>query len=173
MPETRIRPAGPEDVGALAEIGAATFVETFGHLYKPEDLEAFLVEDHSEAACARLLADPAYATWLVETPAGQVVGYAVAGPCKLPVEDMGPVAGELKRLYILKDHQGGGVGSRLLAQTLEWMEERGHHPLYISVWSENDGAQRLYGRHGFRKIKEYAFMVGAQADREFILERRD
>ena len=51
-----IRRATPDDIPALAELGATTFVETFGHLYRPEDLQSFLEESHSEAAYARVLA---------------------------------------------------------------------------------------------------------------------
>jgi predicted N-acetyltransferase YhbS len=39
------------------------------------------------------------------------------------------------------------------------------------VWSENFGAQRFYGRHGFSKVGEYGFKVGRTVDREFILKR--
>ena len=36
------------DAAAMAQLGARTFTETFGHLYTPENLAAFLV-NHSEA----------------------------------------------------------------------------------------------------------------------------
>ena len=59
----------------------------------------------------------------------------------------------------------------LLEAALEWLGERGRTPVYLGVWSENDGAQRLYGRYGFEKVGEYDFPVGDQLDREFILKR--
>ncbi|HWU15100.1 MAG TPA: GNAT family N-acetyltransferase, partial [Caulobacter sp.] len=39
------------------------------------------------------------------------------------------------------------------------------------VWSENFGAQKLYGRLGFEKVGEYHFPVGETRDLEFILRR--
>ena len=39
------------------------------------------------------------------------------------------------------------------------------------MWSENYGAQRFYGRHGFAFAGEYAFIVGEQRDREFMYRR--
>jgi ribosomal protein S18 acetylase RimI-like enzyme len=54
---------------------------------------------------------------------------------------------------------------------LQWLESQGRTPLYIGVWSENLGAQRFYGRYGFKKIGEYGFVVGNTVDREFILKR--
>jgi len=82
-----------------------------------------------------------------------------------------PACGELKRLYVLKRLQGDGTGSRLLAETFAWLERNGPRRLWIGVWSENHGAQRLYGRMGFEKVGEYEFIVGQTRDREFILRR--
>ena len=47
----------------------------------------------------------------------------------------------------------------------------GPRTLWIGVWSENYGAQRLYARHGFEIVGEYSFMVGDHADRELITRR--
>jgi diamine N-acetyltransferase len=58
-----------------------------------------------------------------------------------------------------------------LSQALAWLDARGRLPLYVGVWSQNLGAQRLYGRFGFHKVGEYDFPVGRHVDREFILER--
>jgi len=113
---------------------------------------------------------PTKAVWLVGAD-GAVVGHALAGPCDLPHAEVTPRCGELKRLYILKAFQGGGTGSRLLAETLAWLEKDGPRRLWIGVWSENFGAQKLYGRMGFEKVGEYEFIVGETRDREFILRR--
>lgn len=165
-----IRRAGPDDAEALAAIGRATFTETFAHLYPPEDLAAFLAEAHGLARARADLADPAKAVWLAEA-GGEVVGYAVAGPCHLPHPDVTPACGELERIYLLASHQGGGAGTRLLEAALDWLEQDGPRPLWIGVWSENHGAQRLYARRGFEKVGTYEFVVGQTRDHEFILRR--
>ncbi|MDB5428966.1 MAG: family N-acetyltransferase [Caulobacter sp.] len=170
MPETVIRRATPADAQALSAIGRDTFVETFGHLYPPDDLRAFLAASYGLRKTHADLADPTKAAWLVEED-GKVVGHAMAGPCDLPHDGVAPGDGELKRLYILAAHQGGGAGSRLLAQTFDWLLKDGPRTLWIGVWSENFGAQRLYARHGFEKAGEYEFAVGQIRDREFILRR--
>ncbi len=170
MPAPTIRRATPDDAEGLSLIGAETFSETFGHLYPPEDLRAFLAGAYSLEKTRRDLADPGKAIWLVESD-GRIVGHAMAGPCDLPHDEVTPACGELKRLYLLKAFQGGGTGSRLLAETLAWLERDGPRRLWIGVWSENHGAQKLYGRMGFEKVGEYEFPVGQIRDREFILRR--
>ncbi len=166
-----IRRATPDDAATLAALGARTFTETFGHLYPEEDLCAFLEESHAPQAYARWLADPAYALWLAQTADGEAIGYALAGPCGLPHPDVRPGDGELKRLYVRAGHQGGGLGARLFEQAQAWLERDGPRTLWISVWSENFGAQRFYARYGFAKAGEYEFPVGRVRDREFIFRR--
>src|SRR3546814_8886115 len=79
--------------------------------------------------------------------------------------------GELKRLYLLREHQNGGWGGKLFATALDWLQREGPRTLWIGVWSENLGAQRFYARHGFTKVGEYEFPVSRVRDREFILQR--
>jgi GNAT superfamily N-acetyltransferase len=171
MSEPVIRRAGPADAEALSAIGKATFSETFAHLYPPQDLEAFLGEAYGLEKTRADLANPAKAAWLVERD-GQVIGHALAGPCKLPHAEVTPACGELDRLYLLKAHQGGGLGSRLLAEVFAWLEKDGPRDLWIGVWSENFGAQKLYARHGFTQVGTYDFVVGQTRDHEFILRRK-
>ena len=166
-----IRRAAPADAAVLAALGAATFVETFGHLYTPEDLQAFLGESHSIEAYAKALADPARALWIAGDDAGRAIGYAQAGRCGLPHADVRPEDGELKRLYVRGDAQNGGTGRALMDAAMAWLLRDGPRTLWISVWSENDGAQRFYARYGFEFAGEYEFIVGEQRDREFMYRR--
>lgn len=165
-----IRRAGPADAPALAAIGAATFAETFDYLYDAEDLEAFLASAYDLKATRRDLADPSCAAWLAEED-GVAVGYATAGPCDLPHPEVTDRCGELKRIYVTRGGQGGGLGSRLMETALAWLEDQGRRRIWIGVWSGNLGARRLYERRGFEKVGEYYFQVGRARDREFILRR--
>lgn len=167
-----VRLASPADAAAVARLGAKTFVKTFGHLYTPQDLSAFLSGSRSEAVYAASLRDPNFCIWLAEMPGAGCVGYVVAGSCKLPVENLEARAGEVRELYVLADYQKHRLGSRLLKAALDWLASHGRAPVYVGVWSENFGAQRLYGRFGFEKAGEYDFPVGEQVDREFILKQR-
>ena len=170
MADLIIRRAEPADADALAEIGAVTFVETFAHLYPEDDLRGFLAEAYGLARTQADLDHPQKASWLVEDE-GRVVGYATAGISDLPHPEVGPKSFELKRFYMLKTCQNGGIGGRLWTVVLDWMLAQDPADLWIGVWSENHGAQRFYGRHGFEKVGEYGFKVGKTTDQEFILRR--
>ncbi len=164
------RRAAAPDATALAELGRSTFVEAFGHLYRPEDLEAFLDEAHSVVAFRRILEDDHNVVLVAQSP-NRALGYGIAGRCKLPVEHVEARAGEIKRLYVRAEARGQQLGTQLLDRLIDELERREYDPLYVGVWSENFGAQRLYTRYGFLKVGEYDFAVGKQMDREFILRR--
>jgi GNAT superfamily N-acetyltransferase len=165
-----IRRAGPADAQVLSTLATRTFIETFGHLYPPEDLQAFLEEAYAVERQGVILAHPDYAVWLLEDD-GVAVGHAAAGPCGLPHPQVAPGDGELKRLYLLASHQNGGWGGRLFETAERWLLRDGPRTLWVGVWSENFGAQRFYARHGFAQVGTYEFPVGRVRDLEFILRR--
>ena len=166
-----IRRAEIADAAALAVVTERTFTETFGHLYPPEDLAEYIRGTCTPESCRKLLNDPKIGVWLIGADGAAPVGYVTAGPCKLPVENREPNAGEIRQLYVLATHQNQRLGARLLDAALDWLIEQDFSPLYIGVWSENHGAQRFYGRYGFKKVAEYGFPVGKTVDHEFILKR--
>lgn len=167
---TTVRIAGPGDAAALSEVARAAFTETFGHLYPPTDLVAFLHASYSTPVIREEADDPSNRWWIAERD-GRAVGYAQAGRCQLPHAEVGPEDGELKRIYVLEEAQGSGVGRVLLDQALAWIEERYPGPVWIGVWSENARAQAVYAKRGFTKVGEYQFAVGDTRDAEWILRR--
>ena len=85
------RPAAPSDAAALAALFAQSFSETFGHLYRPADLAAFLAS-HDEARWARELADPAFAVRVGEAAEAPPIDEEGLGCCDAS-ENVPPMAG--------------------------------------------------------------------------------
>ncbi|HEX8214879.1 MAG TPA: GNAT family N-acetyltransferase [Allosphingosinicella sp.] len=160
------RNAGPADAAAMAALGRRTFTDTFGHLYKPEDLAVFLLS-HNKEGWARELADPAFAVRVAEAEGGPVA-YAKLGPPSLPFEPKGhPI--ELRQFYVLQPWQGAGVATALMDWAIAEAGARGADELYLSVFTDNHRARRFYDRYGFTFVQTYAFMVGSHADEDHIL----
>ena len=159
------REAVAGDAAALADVGGMTFVETFGHLYSPRDLAAFM-RIHTEESWTTELADPGLGVLLVEDE-GRPVAYAKVGPRSLPYDPDGP-AMELRQFYVLKPWQGAGIAPRLMDWVLDQARARGAGEICLSVWSENERAKRFYARYGFSYVGPYKFMVGEQADEDEI-----
>jgi diamine N-acetyltransferase len=162
------RDAVPKDAVALAELGRATFEETFGHLYTPDNLAAFLAEGHNEGRWRAELADPAFAARLAKAD-GRAIGYAQLGPVTLVDAPRLEPAIELRRLYILKPWHGTGIAAELMDWSLAEARRRGVRELYLSVYIDNHRARRFYARFGFEQIGSYAFKVGEHEDEDLVM----
>ena len=60
-----IRRATPADAEGLSTLARTCFTQTFGHLYAPADLEAFLDEAYAPDVLRAELEDPNRATWFL------------------------------------------------------------------------------------------------------------
>lgn len=160
------RLATADDAEGLAQLGAHTFTDTFGHLYQPADLEIFL-QNHSAANWAKELGDTAFEVRVAERE-GQLVGYVKLGPPHLPFEPRGEAA-ELRQLYVLEEVKGQGIAHELMNWVIERARDRRADHLYLSVFTENHRARRFYEKFGFEPEGTYAFMVGNHADEDIVM----
>ena len=159
------RDATPADAAALADLHRRSFIETFGHLYRPEDLEAFL-RRLSEQGFRDELLDGQHQVRFAEEE-GAPVAFVKLGTITLPVEPARPAL-EFRQLYVLKRWQGSGIAAALADWAIAEARARGAEELYLSVWTANDRAKAFYRRYGFAYVGPYRFMVGEQADEDEI-----
>lgn len=163
------RDATPRDAATLDRIFDTSFCDTFGHLYRPEDLGAFLSSSGVEKWEADLR-QPAYSFRIGEVD-GVPVGYVKLGPMTLPVETDRPAI-LLDQLYILKEHHGVGIAHALMDWALEEAARRGAEEMYLTVYVDNHRARRFYDRYRFEAVGRYDFMVGNHADEDIIMRRQ-
>jgi diamine N-acetyltransferase len=162
------RDAGPADAPALDRIFDTSFCGTFGHLYRSEDLDAFL-SSFGITDWEAQLDDPRFAFRLAEVDAAPV-GYVKLGPMKLPFQPAGPAL-LIDQFYILKEHHGTGIAGALMDWAMTEARNRGAEELYLTVFTENHRARRFYDRHGFVPVGRYDFMVGSHADEDVIMKK--
>jgi diamine N-acetyltransferase len=166
-----IRRAGLHDAQLARDIARLNFSETWGDSYAPNDLAEFLEQKYSLQQHQRWIADVENFALFLAFAGDRCIGHALLGPCELPHPDLKPGDGEIMRMYLLQEFHGAGLGSKMMQASLDWLTRNGPRTLWLGVWSENFGAQRLYQRFGFSKAGEYEFVVGATRDHEFIFRR--
>ena len=162
------RTAGPADARAIDRVFRTSFCATFAHLYRPEDLAAFLGQFTLEAWRTEL-ADPDYGFEVAEKGA-EVVGYVKLGPLKFAAATRGEAI-LLSQLYVLPDHLRAGIGRQLMDRAIAEARRRGKDELFLTVFIDNDRARRFYERYGFEVVGRYDFMVGSQADKDVIMRK--
>jgi len=142
-----IRRARPADAPGIVDVARRTWQSTYAGIIPAAVQEQALAAWYAEERIARQTADPVSAFLLVTTGAGEIVGFAFTSPR--------PEAGEaeLWRFYVLPEHQGKGLGRRLIAATLEALPVR---RLFVQVEKENAVGRRAYEAMGFTLVREYA-----------------
>src|SRR3546814_1084897 len=73
-------PATAADAEALSAFAEASFVDTFGHIYDPADLAAFLAGWNPPERIAAQIADPDWTVALVRGAGGAILGFVKLGP---------------------------------------------------------------------------------------------
>lgn len=167
-----LRDATPADTDALSDLKRTSFCAKFAHLYAPDDLERFLRESYAPEVVAAEIADPTRIHRLA-VEGERLVGYCKLGwpsPYARFSDARSPIA--LLQLYTHAEHTGRGIGSLLMDWTLGFCREREADALQLSVFVENQGAQRFYLRNGFEKVGDVDFWVGSQRDHDLVFERR-
>lgn len=162
------RDARADDAAVLDCIFETSFRDTFAHLYRAEDLAAFL-SGFGTGYWQKQLANPAYAYRVAEAD-GEPVAYVKLGPFKLPVEPTGSAL-LFDQLYVLKEHHGVGIAHHLTDWALLEARRRGAEELYLTVYVDNHRARRLYDGYGFEVVGRYDFMVGSHADEDLIMRK--
>jgi diamine N-acetyltransferase len=160
------RDATPADGAELATTARRAFTETFGTLYRQEDLATFLDEAFGATGLPSHLTNPDYRVRVV-TDDGRIVGFCKVGPVVFPGEWPGAV--ELHQLYLLAAYHGDGLAPPLMEWALDQARDMGAAEVILSVFIDNHRARRFYERYGFEEIGRYTFMVGDQPDDDRLM----
>ena len=169
-----LRPATEDDAAALAELSRSAFAAKFAHLYRPEDLAAFFAEHKTPAGYRACLADPRAAVQVAELD-GRIAAYCLIErdhPFDQRPEPKPERPVHLNQLYTDPAMTGHGLGAALMEWAISEARAWGADALQLSVFSENDGAQRFYRRYGFDHVADIDFWVGNHRDHEFLYELR-
>lgn len=166
-----IRVADRSDVKSLTRLAVETYTDAFGDSMAPSELAAHLETNLSEPSIETLVVEDVV---LVAELDGRIIGFVHFSNINMPVKTPASRSKQLRRLYVHRDFQNKGVGSRLMEAALEHplLKDAGY--VYLEVWEYNLGAQRFYRRYGFEVVdqRRFIFPSGAEADLEFIMVRR-
>jgi len=152
----RLRPATPDDVPRLKELGVHGWETTYHEFVSPENRARYLAGPFWSLDRLRdIVNDPACLSLVAEDTTGNAGGFLTIEPV-----DDGVV--ELTRLYVDPNSRGGGIGAALVAAGLKWSRERGAGSMLVNVFADNHGGRRFYERAGFTLTRLEPFTIGDQ-----------
>jgi ribosomal protein S18 acetylase RimI-like enzyme len=150
--EVTLRPGTPADVPALRALGEAVVPPTYGPIdaaYAQRMLDEWWTPERFTASLARN-------AHLMAESDGQVVAMANIGRVSASHRDFPHVTGDREvmwKLYVHPEHQGRGIGRRLLGE-IEGLVEGDE--LWLEVVDGNDRAFDFYRAHGFVEVERVA-----------------
>lgn len=163
-----LRVAVPGDEGRVAALAYRTFAETY------DDLTAGEVSRYAEAVLSaerfRAVLGRSDSRILLGVSADDhLLAYAQFEPTEPPaaVTCTSPV--ELVRLYVAREVQGRGLGTRLFQKGVAWARARGHGGLWLLAWDQAPRALAFYRGLGFRVVGNEPYRAGGLDDRVHIL----
>jgi GNAT superfamily N-acetyltransferase len=162
-PAPTIRHALPEDAPALARVRVDTWRSTYAGIV-PDDYLAGMDYGQEEANSARFLRNPFPGTFVLvaEPQPGLVAGFALGGPPQKPFPGYDC---ELHALYVLKEHQGRGLGTLLMEHVTRELTGRGLGAMFVWVLRDSP-ACRFYESLGGRRIRKATVEVGSASLQE-------
>ena len=149
-PAATIRPATPADLQAIGRLGAL-LVRTHHDFDPRRFLEATPRTETAYAAFLGSQLEEPNVLVLVAERDGELLGYSYAGVEGHDYMSLRGPAGVLHDIVVDPAHRGHGVGRTLLDATLAALAARGAPRVVLSTAEQNDSAQRLFARAGFRR----------------------
>jgi ribosomal protein S18 acetylase RimI-like enzyme len=145
-----IRGAAPADLPAIGRLGA--LLVRLHHDFDPARFIPATPETEQRYASflGTQLEEPKVVV-LVAERAGEVIGYSYAGVEGYDYMSLRGPAGVLYDIIVDPIHRGHGVGRMLLEATLAALASRGAPRVVLSAAEQNEVAQRLFIRAGFRR----------------------
>lgn len=163
-----IRQAEAADAERLAELGVRTFQETFAKDNTPEDMALYLAEHFGGGLQRAELLDASVLFLLLEAE-GRPVGYVKLRRGAANARGRKPL--EVCRFYVDRPWHGKGAALELMHAVEGLALRDGHDDVWLAVWEHNLRAIRFYEKHGFLRVGQQPFRLGADVQTDWLMAR--
>jgi ribosomal protein S18 acetylase RimI-like enzyme len=168
--EITIQKAKPTDKDVLLTLSKQTFIDTYYHLNKPENIDDYIASHFNLHQIEIDLADHNnlfYIAWLDE----KAVGYFKLR-WKTPEELAEHKVIEIERIYVDKRFQGKKTGKALMQKAIDTAKELDCNYVWLGVWNQNANALAFYKKQGFEIFGTHVFMMGSEAQEDYLMKKK-
>jgi GNAT superfamily N-acetyltransferase len=168
MADYIVRLAGENDAAQLGIIGPASYAAAYGYLWPDPAQLATHLASFGEASVREGMARDDTRFWLVES-GGTAIGFAmVVRPSENPTTSRSNGC-ELRRMYLLSNVRGLGLGRQLFDEVVADAKEQGCDHIWLDVMDTADWAYATYLRWGFLEIGARQFDEAVYPDRRGMI----
>lgn len=163
-----MRLAKKNEAGLIADISRRTFFDTFAAHNSEENMNKFMSQQFSREMLMAEVGRPEN-IFLLASLNGETVGYAKMSESKKPPGLANDSAIEIIRIYAEQQSIGRGVGKALMEKCIEMAKEKNKKTIWLGVWEHNTTAILFYTKFGFTKFGTHIFMLGDDAQTDFLM----
>lgn len=157
----------PSELEVLQSIARRTFVEAFADQNTEENMRLYLDHNLSLEAIGAELLHP-HMKFFFARVGGEVAGYLKLNTGH--VSDAAPAL-EIERLYILRNYQRRGLGRAMMHFSEQYARKMNMQRLWLGVWEHNHAAMAFYREFNLERFGEHVFMLGYDAQTDFLLQK--
>jgi len=170
MNEIIIKEATTADAALIADLSRQTFYEAFAGDNTKENMDQFMNESFNRQKLIEEVGAEG-SVFLLAYQHDEAVGYARMRETTNPLLTENERAIEIARIYALQKSVGKGVGKALMQQCINKAKERGAGLIWLGVWEKNHKAIAFYTKWGFEKFGDHVFMLGNDAQTDWLMKK--
>ncbi|MGO4942656.1 GNAT family N-acetyltransferase [Ruoffia tabacinasalis] len=156
------------DVEQLQSISIETFVDTFKDQNTEENLNEYLERAYSIEQLTSEINQVGTDFYFLKD-SDLVVGYLKLNIDDAQSEKDNPLALEVERIYVLPQHKRKGYGKLLLEFAYLRAKELNRTGIWLGVWEHNYNALAFYKKMGYQRVGEHTFIMGDDAQVDYIM----
>lgn len=170
MNNISIKEATIEDAALIADLSRKTFCDSFAADNTPGNMNKFMNEQFTRE---RLMKEVGAVgnIFLLAYVGDEVVGYTRLRETANPLLIENRPAIEIARIYAVQHSIGKGVGSALMQQSINIARQKDARVIWLGVWENNNKAIAFYTKWGFEKFGEHVFMLGDDAQTDWLMKK--
>ena len=148
----QIRSVDESDLSGVAFVAKKSYEDAFGQYFSDkESLEIETKERRSEKYFRSIFGKDQIFVAEVDD---QIVGYIQFGVPSGDLKSASKLDIELRRLYVLSDFHGKGIGAKLIETMMFHDSLSKVNKVFVEVWKQNTVAVNLYLKNGFEFIDQ-------------------
>lgn len=165
-----VRTCNAKDIDTLVSLGIKTFRDTFDEFNDPANMILYLNKTFTRKVLEEEMKQPGTVFFLA-FDGRRAAGYAKLRSSSAPAGLNGATSLEIERLYAHRDYFGKRVGHMLMQTCLAYAKRKECKTLWLGVWENNARAISFYERNGFERFGQHTFMLGNDAQTDWLMRK--
>lgn len=166
-----VREAHIGDIPEMRQVAISTYQDTFADSNTPENMNTYFEEAYDLLKLTDEFSEINSKLFLA-CEDDKIIGFSRLREYGEVRDLLGDNTIELHRLYVLTAAQGKSVGKLLMQASLSYAQEKKYDWIWLGVWEHNFKAQNFYIKWGFEKFSEHVFLMGEDAQTDWLLKKK-